>query len=193
MKILKKYIFVWLWKAVLAFMVLIFISVFQACKFYYQVQTKNKVTKRDIRRYDSLNNYLIVHQSDSAWHVSDPGYNAKMIYGKLNSLPDDHLKYLTTSYDGETGNRYRSNGKKDESAVLTEVHLFLKDSLVPWFAAGDSFQIAFFAIHRAEIYSKDKSRTTVSWLLPGIGGALGILVITLVAINSMSFSINMGL
>ena len=180
-------------KLMLTFLALISMTFFQGCKFYYQVQTENRITKQDIRRYDSLNKYLIVHKADSAWHLCDPGYNKQMLFGTISSLTDDHHKYLTTSYDGETGNRYRKNAKKNESAVLSEVHLFLKDSFIPRFAVGDSVQIAFSAIHKAEIYEKDKSRTTVSWLLPGIGGALGILVITLVAVNSMNFSMNLGL
>jgi hypothetical protein len=176
------------------FLLLLSMTLFQGCKFYYKVQTINKVTMQKIKKYDSLNKYLILHQADSAWHLSDPGYNDNMVYGKLCNLPDDHLKYLTTSSDPEEGNRYKKNKKNDESAVLTEVHLYLKlkDTLVPKFAAGDSVRITYSAIQKADEYNKNKARTLASWLMPGIGVPLligGIVAILyVVAINNINIS-----
>ena len=181
-------------RLIVIFLLLLSLTLFQGCKSYYKVQTINKVTKQKIKKYDSLNKYLILHQADSAWHLADPGYNDNIIYGKLCNLSDDHLKYLTTSSDPEEGNRYKKNKKIDESAVLTEVHLYLnqKDTLVPKFAAGDSVRIAYSAIQKADEYNKNKGRTLASWLVPGIGvplligGIVAILAVT--TMNNITIS-----
>jgi len=153
-------------KVVFTFLVLIFLGFLQGCMFYYKVQTVNKVTPQEIKKYDSLNKYLILHQGDSAWHLYKPGITNNMLSGELFVLPDYRLKFQTT--DPKGGNRYKNTRGNDESCVLDEVHLYVYDSLVTKLHSGENIQIAFSAIKKAEVYKKAKGRTTVSWLVPAI-------------------------
>lgn len=146
--------------------VLFFLIMFQGCKYYYKVQTVSKVTPQEIATYDSLNKYIILHKQSAAWHLSHINVSNANLSGNLSVLPSNHLKYKTTKKN--RGSRYKHNPRKSESSVLQEVHLYLQDSFIPEFNSGDHIKIAFPDIQKAEIYKKDKGKTTTSWLLPPV-------------------------
>jgi hypothetical protein len=148
-------------------LVTLFLGFFPGCMFYYKVKTVNKVTAQEIKKYDSLNKYLILHQGDSAWHIEKSGISDNKLSGELAFLPGQHLLYKST--DPKGGNRYLNTRRHDESCVLDEVHLYLYDSLVPRLHAGDSIRLALPAIKKAEVYKKAKGRTTASWVVPAVG------------------------
>jgi hypothetical protein len=148
-------------KAVIIFFMLIVLSFLQGCMFYYKVQTVNKITPQDIKKYASLNKYLILHQGYSARHVSEISFNELGLAGNLSVLPDNHFNYLNIDQTG--GIRYK---RKNRMNVLNEVHLYLQDSLVPKIDSVDHIMIAFSAIKKAEVYKKAIGRTTASWLVP---------------------------
>jgi hypothetical protein len=154
-------------KTVSFLLALFLIGSLQGCMYFYKIQTVKNVTPKEIKKYDSLNKYLIVHQGDSAWHLSKPVIAGSTFSGDLSVLSLNRLKYQTTKEKG--GNRYKNTGKNDESHVLYEVHLYLNDTLVPKLYPGDNIQIAFSAIDKAVVYQKAKGRTIASWLVPAIG------------------------
>jgi len=176
-------------RTVLVFSLLLSLCSLPGCMFYYKVQTVNKVTPHEMKRYDSLNKYFIIHQRDSAWHLSKPGFAEIGLSGELSALPENHRKFLTTKTKG--GNRYIKNKNPYESCVLDEVHLYISDSLVP--ERYDSGRVLFAStgIMKTEIYKKAKGRTTVSWLAPVIGGT--VLVGGVVAIIALETMFNSGL
>jgi hypothetical protein len=169
-------------KTFLISLAFIFLASIQGCKYYYKVKTVNKITAEDMKNFESLNKYLILHHGASAWHISEQRYNNEEISGKLSDLPAYHLKYQTT--DSNFANRYKDTKNHNESDVLNEVHLYTADSLLPKFETGDYFKIAFSAIIKTQIYQKAQGRTTVSWLLPVItpiiviGGLVAITAVT---------------
>lgn len=148
--------------------------------YYYKVQTVHNVTPYDIRKYDSLNKYLIVHQRDSAWHLSSLGITGNTLSGKLSVLPENRYKFLTTKPN--TGNRYKKSRETDESYILEEVHLYISDSMAHEHYYNGNIQVAFSALSNAEVYQKASGRTSVSWLIPVfggiilVGGAVGVIV-----------------
>jgi hypothetical protein len=148
------------------FMAVLFIFPFQGCNYYYKVQTVDKVTARDIRAYDSLNKYMILHQGDLAWNLHNTGIDGDMVSGRLSVLPEYRHSYLKTNPSG--GNRYRNTDNKDETYILDEVQLYVKDPAVPGFHAGDSIRISCSSIEKAEVYKKAPGRTTASWVVPAV-------------------------
>jgi hypothetical protein len=158
----------------------------QGCKYYYKVQTVNQVTHQEVKKFDSLNKYIILHQRDKAWHFSKILFTNDMLYGELSVLPENRYKFQATKPTG--GNRYIKNKEPNESYVLEEVHLFVKDSVVPAQYNTGNIKIAFSSIQHAEVYVKAKGRTTASWLVPGVGGTVlaGGLAATIAIIVSMS-------
>jgi len=179
-------------KTVSLLITLSLLSSLQGCMYFYKVQTVNKVTAREMKQYESLSKYLILHQGFSAWHLSQPFQDGEQISGTLSVLPEDHLKYQTTNPN--SGNRYKKPSKGDkivkgkdiinESVVLNEVHLYLADTLVPKFGTNDHIKIAFSAIKKAEVYVKATGRTTASWVIPAvtpiviIGGLITVAALT---------------
>jgi hypothetical protein len=163
-------------------MALAFLSSLQGCMYYYKVQTVRPVTEKKMKEYDSLNKYLILHQGDSATHLSNLWVDGNTLSGNLSVLPENRLKYKTT--DTTKGNRYRNTSKHDETFVLKEVHLYITDSLVPNVFSGDRIRLEYSKIDKAEIYKKDKGRTAVSWIIPAaspfilVGILLGIIAIS---------------
>ena len=162
--------------------ILLFLVFFQGCKYYYRVQTIDKVSAQNIKTCDSLNKFMILHQEKSAWQLSGYTVNDKMLSGNLSVLPGNCQQYKTTKSKG--GNRYR---KDDRIVVLNQVHLYLNDTMVPKFTTGDEVKIDFSAIHKAEIYVKAKGRPGAEFCAPYHGmtvksfNRLGLLGSTLLA------------
>ena len=189
---MKSYFLTGTYKAVSALMALIFLSPFQGCMFYYKVQTLNKVTPQEIMKFDSLGKYLVLHSSDSAYHLTYPAINDNTLSGDLSVLPDVRRKYITTKSHGV--NRYKNTKEHDESCVLNEVHLYVNDSLVPKQHAGKTSQISCSAIQKTEIYQKDKRKTTASWLVPALVciPLIGAGVLIIIIASSPAPEFNMG-
>jgi hypothetical protein len=150
---------------------------------YYKVRPIEKVTQQEIGTFEFQDKYFILHQGDSAWHLTGLKYDNQKLSGDLSILPGNHWKYLSTSPEG--GNRYRRNNTVDESDLLTEVHLYLADTVIPAFTVGDQIRIAYSAISKAEAFVKAKGRSTVSWVVPAVvtpililGGVVGIIAAT---------------
>ncbi len=142
----------------------------QSCMYYYKVQTVSKVTPQEVKKYDSLKKYIIVHQKDKAWHLSQALISENTLYGKLYVLPENRYKFLTTK--PTRGNRYIKKKEPNELYVLEEVHLYVSDSVIQEQFDTGAIKIAFPKIQHAEVYVKAKGRTNTSWLVPGIGGPL---------------------
>jgi len=170
-------------KFISAFLILIFLGTFQGCMYYYKVQTVPRVYPQNIKTCDSLNKFLILHQGESAWHLSNPGVTDSMLSGTLALLPGNCQQFRTNHTKGT--NRYR---RDDRILVLNQVHLYLQDSVIPEFKTFDSVKIAFSAFSRAVIYKKAKGRTTASWVVPTVVGGLGValVVTTTVAVATKS-------
>jgi len=162
----------------------------QGCKYYYKVQTVSPVAQKEVETFTSGHKYIILHQRDNAWHLSQPLISENTLYASLSELPGNRYKFQTTKPKG--GNRYI---KKTESYVLEEVHLYVTDSLATVKPYIGNVQVPLSAIRQAEVYVKAGGRTTASWLVPGIGGAvLGGCLIggTIFVISSMNFKISIS-
>ncbi len=172
--------------ALILAIVLVLFGPLQGCRYYYKVQTVNKVTPQEVKSFETQNKYIILHHKDKAWHFSSPLLTDSTLYGKLTSLPENRYKFMTTSPTG--GNRYLKNKKYQEYLVLEEVHLYVTDSAVPEKFVSGYIRIALSAIKNAEVYMKDKERTTASWVVPLVGGTLlagGAAIIVASSVNSM--------
>jgi hypothetical protein len=147
-----------------------FLGFLQSCMYYYKVQTIKDVSSKEIRKFDSLNKYLVLHRMDSAWYFTQLKINDTVVSGIISILPGDHRKYKTTVVNA--GNRYKNTRVHNESGVLNEIHLYWTDSLSFVKQPGDRVEMRFQEIKKAEVYKKAKGRTTASWVLPAVLGPL---------------------
>jgi hypothetical protein len=183
---MKKYFLSGTKKVISVFLAMIFLFFNQGC-YYYKVQNVKKDIPQEIRKYDSLNKYLILHAGDTAWEFRNSEITDKELFGKLYVLPDNRMKYKTTKTNHV--NRYYKNAQTNESCVINEVHLYIKDSLSSRQKINDTIRIAFSAIKKVEVYQNLKGRTTASWLVPSVAGLvfaflIAGIIITIDKINS---------
>lgn len=160
-----------------------------SCMSYYKSQKVIPVSSKTLSLINSPKKYFILHNGDSAWHISDLNIAPAEFSGKLSSLPAKRFKFKTTKNGHST--RYKNTRASDESYVLDEVHLFLIGDAMPGLKAGSSFSIAYNEIINAEIYAKDKGKTNLSWLLPGIGIPVVIVGVMAIIAANMTFALNM--
>ncbi len=162
----------------------------QGCMYYYKVKAVSPVGQPEVKTFTTVDKYLILHQREKAWHLSQPLISGTTLYGKLTALPENRYKFQTTKPKG--GNRYI---KKSESYILEEVHLYVSDSLVSQKPDTGSFQIAFSQIQHAEVYVKARGQSTASWLILGIGGPVlaGCAVAAIIASSISNLAINVNL
>lgn len=176
----------------LAIRCLLLLLLMSGCRYYYEVAPLRRVAAKDIQGLNKGGKYIIIHRNDSAWHLSVRSADSGLISGKLEQLPPDHRKYLTTN-PKKGNNRYRKN-KDNEIAVLDEVHLYVSDSLTPAFAAGDDIRLHPSVILRAELYRQNRGRTTASWVIPAVVVPVGLvaILVALAVVGKNSISINVS-
>ncbi len=152
------------------------------CMSYYKVQRENQVSKNTFDKFNFQKKYLIVHSDDFAWHIADQKISPEAISGMLTVLPANRYNYTSTKIVG--GTRYKNTVKHDESYVLDEVHLYLNGTQFPGIKTGNNIAIPYSEIIKTEVYTKDKGKTNASWLIPGIGIPVVVIVIAAIILSS---------
>jgi hypothetical protein len=154
------------------FMILILFNFTTGC-YYYKVHTYYKkssgnqysssVSSDEISSFDTGHQYIILHEADTAWHLSEILSGNDKFSGLITPLPEVHYKFKTVNR--EKSNRYFKEGKYDETVVLHEVHIYVSALE----SRTDSTVVASLtSIERIEFNQFDKSRTAFSWALPFI-------------------------
>jgi len=156
---------------------------FQGCMYYYKVKTIKPVPVSTVTQFDSTDKYLILHQGNSAWHLSKAVLGRGVLSGTLTELPPSRLQYRDNHPN--RGNRYL---KSEQNIILDQVHLYHSDSSLLLFSTGDEVKIDVSELLKAEIYTKASGRTTASWVVPAIGGTVlaAGLVVGIVAVTKQS-------
>ncbi len=130
--------------------------------YYYKVEKKPSIEKLDLLKESP--NYLIIHQSKQAFHLSNVKVDQanQTMSGVLQLLPPDHLKYMDTKERPGAANRYykQKSGKNIATPqVVNEVHIYV-DNLD--LNANQELIIPFINIKRIEIYDRDIGTTIIA-------------------------------
>lgn len=158
------------------------------CMFYYKVRTSPGTDRESISKFLAEDKYIILHGTDSTWHLNGISAGPESFTGFLSVLPDSCKKYKTTKIHG--GNRYRRTVAHNERYVLRQVQLYCNDSVPIQIGRMDSVQLAYGQISRTEVYIKAKGRSTASWVIPAILGpvfSFGAFMIILVLAEAEIF------
>jgi len=158
------------------------------CQHFYQVQdfqnkkaalkdTAGMAQNIDAPQYQSR--YFILRTGGEAYHMRNlmVSEDHTFITCQLDTLLARHTLHLTKGRGGNM--RYKSN--QPESAVLDEVHLYIPtDTTAKPFT---TYTLPLDKVQRVEVIEKNKGKTTLSYVLGGIGVTAGTLtVISLIAI-----------
>ena len=164
------------------FLILIVLNLNTGC-YYYKVTTKNRLTPEDLRWAEFNSKYLILHSGNSAWHLKEPGIQDEQFSGLLIPLPDSRLQYKTC--DPNHLNQYKKNNM---NYIDDQLHLYSRDSVLPYLNVGSSVNLKYSNIFKTESYQRAQAATRASKAVPAIMvpvAAVGIIAI-IVALTKSS-------
>lgn len=164
--------------ALLAILVVALLA-FSCQRFYLPVASPSATAperERAITENKSLRKYFILRHGSGDYVINeievDP--QSQQLKGRLSPLPHEHTLY-TSQRKG-----YRYNLGKGEGVVLNEVHLYM-----PGTERLDTTQVVGLpldGIQKIEVLQHDKGRTTVSYILGGIGYTIGVMAVAAVIV-----------
>ena len=160
-----------------------FIIIFFACRNYYKATNLPvqdvSTSYQNIDSLVKINRFFILRNGPDAYHlkVGELSTDRKNLICYLDTLPPNHQ--LHVNGEGYGKKRYKRY-KSEDFNVLNEVHLYMPfDPQIKM----DNYALSLDKIQKVEVLSRDKNRTTTSYVLGGLGIAAGTAtVVTLIAI-----------
>jgi hypothetical protein len=134
-----------------------------ACMNYYKIsKSPQNNSTPDTTIQANLNRYFILRNGDSAYHMNNISNYKDLLTCKLEALPTEHSLHLRHGINGNM----RFKKYKTDSVVLKEVHIYQKKD--PDANTGNDYTLMYNKIERIEVLEKNKTRTTISYVLGGI-------------------------
>ena len=179
-----------IWQAAQIIILLTCMGTNSGCYYYKSVvyahdATRQKKFCRHLHSSLNTDKYVIVHQGNNTWHLSNmfinlpdrknctPNYT--VLYGNLEEVDSVCAVYY---------NKYRERHQRavryfieDEDYVISQVHVYLGEN---GFRLNDSISIPVSSIQRIEVYNQATGRTFWTW------GSLNILTDILFSHGSTS-------
>jgi hypothetical protein len=153
------------------------LGIFSACNNYYKatrpVPVSNIEKAASIDSLRNENRYFILRSGSEEFYMKNLQISAdqKSVTCYLDTLASNHQLHLVK---GRGGNfRYRDNSPIDRQ-VLNEVHFYIP---IDSSAKTGQYTLAMDKIQKIEILEKDKKRTTNSYVIGGLGVAIGALAL----------------
>jgi hypothetical protein len=152
------------------------------CTRYYkpvQVNTDSKEASSNVIAANAPNKYFIIHQGINTYSLNNITVDniAMTMNGTLSEVDDSHLQYIKAK-----GNKYRyiQKNEGDVKNVLNEVHIYTKNTSP--LDITKAFSLPLDQIEKIEVIEHDKSRTTTSYVLGGVGITLGVIAVAAVIV-----------
>ena len=162
------------WAAGIAWMVLGALApLLTGCQSYYRAK-ESEVTRPNVNLLAESKRFL-VHQGSTIWELQSPRLNGEMLEGTKQEVSAPLTRYKTLPAKSKTGLLQ----KKKTAQVLNIVHVYISD-LQP--GTGDQVSIPFSGIRQIDLVEEDTNKTTVSYVLGGLGMAVGVAAILLVIV-----------
>jgi hypothetical protein len=136
--------------------------------------TPTDVYPTTIERAKQENRFFILHSGERAYAITSLQVDQpqKQLDVKLGLLERDHRLYV----DNPENRRYRIS--KGEAPVLTEIHLYTKDTIS--FALNEAITIPVDRLTRIELLEKNIASSTTNHILSAVGVTLGLLTVIMV-------------
>lgn len=149
-----------------------------SCSNYFKPVTANTGSPSETGKAITAagDKYFILRQGTSSYALKNVSVdNINMtLNATLEPVGDLHLVYVETKRES-----YRYNQQK-ESDVLNEVHIYSKNTTLP--DINKTFTLPLDQIEKIEVIEHDKSRTTSSYVLGGVGIGLGVVAVAAVIV-----------
>src|SRR3954471_20207733 len=134
-----------------------------SCMNYYKISKSHENTSTpDSVIHNNTQRYFILRDGDSAYYMNNVRYYKDSLTCTLETLPLEHRLHLR---NGRNGNM-RFKKYQPEAVVLNEVHVYKKQA--DNIQAGEDYTLMYNGIQKIEVLQKNKTRTTISYVLGGI-------------------------
>ena len=152
-------------KSIAWILLISFLNLATGCMNYFMVTNPKGSIDKEIHDFSNQNKTIIIHLDDKAWVLKSP----ELSDNKLKGTTEEFHSILNYNVRPNKSNRYRNIKTNDQSAVLNEVHIYIKEMDVK----QDSYvSIPLSSIEKVDVYEKDKNATIGSWALGCIGGGI---------------------
>jgi hypothetical protein len=167
----------------MGYWIILMIVFLLSCMNYYKPVTQNtsnpKSTSQVINS-EAPRKYFILHQGTFNYAFQNIKVNdtAMTMSGNLSSVDNTHLKYIN---DKDSKFRYKKlSSDPREINVLNEVHIYTKNNTA--LDTSKLFTLPLDQITKIQVIEHDKSRSTTSYVLGGVGITLGAIAIAAVIV-----------
>ena len=172
-------------RIVALFLVFAMMNLALSCNYFKVIKVEDvtaELGKDQIRHYQNLNKYFILHTPIRSYHMQvarlDADNNQMRVV--LTDVEDRHMNYRP---DARSNNRYKRGSAQE--AMMNEVHLYSSVSASP--AANGNAIIPLSTLTRMDIIEHDTGRTVSSHVFGTLGITAGVLgLITLIILLTKS-------
>ncbi|NNV55366.1 hypothetical protein [Limnovirga soli] len=144
------------------------------CRSYYKATNTDKnAVVQNISSAQYNNRFFILRNGASAYYMSNVlvSEDRTTMHCHLEALPPEHYLHLI---NGVSSNR-RYKKSINEQSVLNEVHFYIPTDTSA--RTGGDYTLALNKVEKVEVIEKDNGRTTSSYVLGGLGIAVGALAV----------------
>lgn len=154
-----------------------------SCMNYYKISKSPQNTSApESVVHNNTQRYFILRNGDSAYYMNNVSYYKDSLICTLESLPPEHRLHLK---NGRNGN-LRFKKYKPEAVVLNEVHVYKKQT--DTLQAGKDYTLMYNNVQKIEVLEKNKTRTTISYVLGGIAIVAPIVLLAIGAAAGASLA-----
>ena len=144
-----------------------------SCHTYYRTRAK-QVSAPSLTML-ATSKIFILHQGNLTWQLVSPHLTGEMLAGTKSELYSPLTKYDIAPVNGRS-NRYQAIDRK---VVMNIVHVYISEYQQ---GTEQEVTIPLSAIERIDLVESDTGKTTGSYLLAGVGIAIGVMVLTYIII-----------
>ncbi|MCX6269785.1 MAG: hypothetical protein NTU44_00930 [Bacteroidetes bacterium] len=165
-----------------------FMNMMAGCNYYTSntILSENKShstqwTADKISQLQEVEKYLIIHQGDNMWHLTDPklstepGSSIQVLNGYFGKVSEGYLPFIKKMENVNTA-RYTH---KEKGYVLTQVHIYISDFSQN---ADSTVMIPLSSIEKIEVYNPEIGATVASYAFSILGIAAASCVALLIVL-----------
>lgn len=147
--------------------IILLFNLVSACSYFKVVSSAYPATE-EVTTLPALNKTIIIHSNMGVFEIKDisvKGDSLRGTYVADYKFPSDK----NTFPDVNSSNRYKK--RNGDSRILNEVHFYIQNLNTYLYPGYSQRAISLKDVYRFDIYSPDKSATTMSWVF-AIAGAV---------------------
>jgi len=149
---------------------------------YYKITEKETPSITDLKAMQSANKFLVLHNNNLLWNVSNVNIENGFVSGIAYKIYPERYNFI--NLNTREPYRYRRRENLNQSYIINEIHFYVDEPL----AVRDSVKIPVELIRKIEIYDKNKSATTGSYLIGSLGVAIpAFIIVAGIVLSSSDF------